>query len=90
MDAARGRDHGGFRLTTAKWLTPDKVWINGTGIVPDVVVDPTALGGDDPAIDAALEVPRAGDGQPRRPQRACPRLLRNRRLTGIATAGHGR
>ena len=24
-------DHGGFRLTIAKWLTPDKRWIHGTG-----------------------------------------------------------
>jgi carboxyl-terminal processing protease len=50
-------DHGGFRLTTAKWLTPDKAWIHGTGIVPDVVVDPAAASpGEDPVIDAALEV----------------------------------
>jgi carboxyl-terminal processing protease len=50
-------DHGGFRLTTAKWLTPDKAWIHGTGIVPDVVVDPAAASpGVDPVIDAALEV----------------------------------
>ena len=50
-------DHGGFRLTTAKWLTPDKAWIHGTGIEPDVVVDPTAASpGDDPVIDAALKV----------------------------------
>ena len=59
-------DHGGFRLTTAKWLTPDKAWIHGTGIEPDVVVDPTAASpGDDPVLDAALEVARRpGDGQP--------------------------
>jgi carboxyl-terminal processing protease len=50
-------DHGGFRLTTAKWLTPDKAWVHGTGIEPDVVVDaPTATTDDDPAIDAALEI----------------------------------
>ena len=50
-------DHGGFRLTTAKWLTPDKAWIHGTGIEPDVVVDaPAAPTDDDPVIDAALEV----------------------------------
>ena len=50
-------DHGGFRLTIAKWLTPDRTWIHGTGIQPDVEV--TALPeepGDDPALDAALEV----------------------------------
>ena len=50
-------DHGGFRLTTAKWLTPDKAWIHGKGIEPDIVVDPAApTTGDDPVIDAALEV----------------------------------
>ena len=31
-------DSGGFRLTIAKWLTPDKTWVHGTGITPDVVV----------------------------------------------------
>jgi carboxyl-terminal processing protease len=50
-------DHGGFRLTTAKWLTPDKAWVHGTGIEPDVVVDAAApTSGGDPVIDAALEV----------------------------------
>ena len=32
-------DSGGFRLTIAKWLTPDKTWVHGVGITPDVVVD---------------------------------------------------
>ena len=27
-------DSGGFRLTIAKWLTPDKAWIHGVGIAP--------------------------------------------------------
>ncbi|HET7829002.1 MAG TPA: S41 family peptidase [Candidatus Limnocylindrales bacterium] len=50
-------DHGGFRLTTAKWLTPNKTWIHHEGIVPDVVVDATPTKpGDDPAVDAGLEV----------------------------------
>jgi len=50
-------DSGGFRLTIAKWLTPDKTWINGKGIVPDVVVTGApSKPGDDPALDAALEV----------------------------------
>lgn len=42
---------GGFRLTVAKWLTPDGRWINEKGIVPDVVVPPSA----DSAVDAPLE-----------------------------------
>ena len=29
-------DSGGFRLTIAKWLTPDKTWVHGQGIAPDV------------------------------------------------------
>jgi carboxyl-terminal processing protease len=49
-------DRGGFRLTIAKWLTPDRTWIHGTGIEPDVVVDEIpARPGDDPVLDAALE-----------------------------------
>ncbi|HEY3336056.1 MAG TPA: S41 family peptidase [Candidatus Limnocylindrales bacterium] len=50
-------DSGGFRLTIAKWLTPDKTWVHRVGIVPDVVVDSTGSGpGEDPALDAALKV----------------------------------
>jgi carboxyl-terminal processing protease len=50
-------DSGGFRLTIAKWLTPDKTWVHKVGITPDIVVDPTgAAPGDDPALDAALQV----------------------------------
>ncbi|HYO44742.1 MAG TPA: S41 family peptidase [Candidatus Limnocylindrales bacterium] len=49
-------DSGGFRLTIAKWLTPDKTWIHGTGIEPDVLVeDQPEKPGDDPVLDAALE-----------------------------------
>jgi carboxyl-terminal processing protease len=48
----------GFRLTIAKWLTPDKRWIHQKGLTPDVVV--AASGGPsvptgDPSIDAALK-----------------------------------
>lgn len=54
-------DRGGFRLTIAKWLTPDKTWIHGEGITPDVVVDEQpAKPGDDPVLDAALEALSAG------------------------------
>jgi carboxyl-terminal processing protease len=50
-------DNGGFRLTIAKWLTPDKTWVHGTGITPDRVVDTApATPADDPVLDAALEV----------------------------------
>jgi carboxyl-terminal processing protease len=50
-------DSGGFRLTTARWLTPDRTWIHGKGIVPDVVVNQQpAKPGDDPILDAGLNV----------------------------------
>ena len=49
-------DSGGFRLTIAKWLTPDRTWIHGTGIAPDVLVtDAPAKPGDDPVLDAGLK-----------------------------------
>ena len=61
-------ESGGFRLTIAKWLTPDKRWIHGTGLTPDVVV-PTASAGagepgstGDPYVDAALDVLDAATG----------------------------
>jgi carboxyl-terminal processing protease len=49
---------GAFRLTIAKWLTPDKRWIHDVGVVPDVeVVVPDDLAADeDPILDAALEL----------------------------------
>ena len=48
-------NNGGFRLTIARWLTPDKTWINGAGITPDVVVAAqTTKPGEDPVLDAGL------------------------------------
>jgi len=49
-------DSGGFRLSTDKWLTPDKTWIHGVGITPDQVVDkPADLPiNQDPQMDRAL------------------------------------
>jgi carboxyl-terminal processing protease len=49
---------GGFRLSVAKWLTPNKTWVHGTGIEPNVPVtvpDGTPEG-EDPQLDRALEV----------------------------------
>jgi carboxyl-terminal processing protease len=53
-----GNDAGGFRLTVARWLTPDKRWIHGTGIAPDVEVatPPDAPAGSDTVLERALEV----------------------------------
>ncbi|OGO54652.1 MAG: hypothetical protein A2Z32_12905 [Chloroflexi bacterium RBG_16_69_14] len=49
---------GAFKLTVARWLTPDKRWIHQVGLTPDVVVtlpDPLPAGSD-PTLDKALEV----------------------------------
>jgi len=48
---------GAFKLTVARWLTPDKRWIHKVGLTPDVVVtlpDPIPAGSD-PTLDKALE-----------------------------------
>jgi carboxyl-terminal processing protease len=48
---------GGFRLSVAKWLTPSKTWVHGTGIAPDVVVPAGSGGaGDDPQLEQAVEI----------------------------------
>ena len=51
-------DSGGFRLTIAKWLTPEKRWIHHTGLTPDVPVTVPADNpeGSDPILDRALEL----------------------------------
>ena len=55
-------ESGGFRLTIAKWLTPDKRWIHKEGLQPDVAVPANGAGAGepgptgDPYVDAALEV----------------------------------
>jgi carboxyl-terminal processing protease len=47
---------GGIHLTVARWLTPDKVWIQGKGIQPDIPVDTSNVrAGTDPVLDAGLE-----------------------------------
>ncbi len=49
---------GAFKLTIARWLTPDKRWIHKTGLTPEVIVTlPNPIpSGTDPIVDAALEV----------------------------------
>jgi carboxyl-terminal processing protease len=51
-------DSGGFRLTIAKWLTPNKVWIHHVGLTPDVPVSVPANNpaGSDPVLDRALQI----------------------------------
>ena len=53
---------GAFKLTVARWLTPDKHWIHQVGLTPDVEVilpDPLPAGGD-PDVDKALEILAGG------------------------------
>ncbi len=54
-------DSGGFRLSIAKWLTPDKTWVHGVGITPDVVMEqPANLAlGQDPQLDRAVALVEA-------------------------------
>jgi carboxyl-terminal processing protease len=39
---------GGLRLTVARWLTPNRHWIHGAGITPDIIVDWDPESFDDP------------------------------------------
>jgi len=45
-------DGAGLHVTIAKWLTPNKTWVHGVGLTPDVVV---TLDSKDPARDTQLE-----------------------------------
>lgn len=48
---------GGIRLTIARWLTPNRSWIHGLGITPDIVIEwtPESFEDDyDPQLAAAL------------------------------------
>jgi carboxyl-terminal processing protease len=51
-------DTGALKLTIARWLTPDKDWINGVGIAPDIPVElPDDLAADaDPVLDRAVAI----------------------------------
>ena len=53
---------GGFKLTVAKWLTPDQDWIHHKGIDPDVKVTvPADLpAGQDPVLDKGVQLLSAG------------------------------
>ncbi len=50
-------DGGAFKLTIARWLTPDKRWIHDVGLTPDVVVEipEGTLPETDVILDEALE-----------------------------------
>jgi carboxyl-terminal processing protease len=51
---------GGIRLTIARWLRPNREWIHGIGVTPDIAVEWTAEEREanpdaDPQLEAALE-----------------------------------
>lgn len=50
-------DGGAFKLTIARWLTPDKRWIHDVGLTPDVVVEiPEGTSAEtDLILDRAIE-----------------------------------
>ena len=70
-------DTGGFRLTIAKWLTPDKRWIHHVGLSPDVTVEVpaehTARPGSHPRPRAGTAQRRVGVGHAGRRLRRSPR-----------------
>ena len=64
-----GGEGGAFKLTIARWLTPDKRWIHDVGLTPDVVVtlpDPVPAGSD-PTLDRAVELLAGPRGARREP-----------------------
>ena len=42
----------GLHVTIAKWLTPNKIWVNGKGLEPDIAVQ---LSSKEPERDTQLE-----------------------------------
>lgn len=52
----------GVRITTARWLTPDEVWVHGDGLQPDVVVKVEGFPDDredDEQLQTAIDLLRA-------------------------------
>ncbi|MDQ4077476.1 MAG: S41 family peptidase [Chloroflexota bacterium] len=54
-----GAEHGGLRVTIARWLTPDGTWVHGEGLTPDVLVELTDAereGNRDIQLESAVNV----------------------------------
>ena len=59
QDAKDFNDGSGLHITIAKWLTPKKEWVHGTGLEPDITVkitDEDLDKGVDPQLNKALEL----------------------------------
>ena len=84
---------GAFRLTMARWLTPNKRWIHDVGLEPDVPVEvPTTWR---PATTRP-SIARSSCSAPRRPRLGLPRGRLTRlsgprvqRLRSLTTFGYG-
>lgn len=64
---ALDNDQGAIRVTVARWLTPNKRQINGTGLTPDVEVPMTEediKAEKDPQLDKAIELLKSGNPAP--------------------------
>ncbi len=49
-------DGSSLHITNARWLTPDRQALDGAGLQPDILVDPTsAAGSGDPILAAAVQ-----------------------------------
>lgn len=59
QDAKDFEDGSGLHITIAKWLTPNKVWVHGEGLQPDIeveITDEDLNEGGDPQLDRAVEL----------------------------------
>lgn len=59
QDAKDFKDGSGLHITIAKWLTPNKVWVHGDGLNPDIevkVTDEDLNSGIDPQLQKAMEL----------------------------------
>lgn len=45
----------GIHITIAKWLTPNKTWVNEKGLEPDVIIDDEVATSDDEQLIKAIE-----------------------------------
>ena len=81
-------DSGGFRLSVAKWLTPDQTWIHGTGMTPDVVVAASDRRAErDAQLDRALGSAARSAPRPDRRHAGVPRRVRRLRHGSAIDAG---
>lgn len=59
QDAKDFEDGSGLHITIAKWLTPNKVWVHGDGLNPDVeveITDEDLNNSRDPQLEKAIEL----------------------------------